>query len=157
MNWRPPKNCLLPLQVRQGCIPWILLERQGPCSCPLPQSPGPSPCPTNPATRTAGIAAVPAFAWIQSLCPRDNTAVKTTALDSPGSPCSFIFPHHHHHISLMESGTEQLKVAPEKLKKLLQRSSALVMGPFVWGTSRHRAARLLPAQGNSSPALQSGI
>lgn len=76
MNWRLPKSCLLPLQVRQGCIPWILLERQEPCSCPLPQSPGPSPCPTNPATRTAGITAVPAFAWIQSLCPRDNTAVK---------------------------------------------------------------------------------
>lgn len=35
---------------------------------------------------------------------------KNTTLNSQGSPCSFIFPQRYHHISLMESDTEQLKL-----------------------------------------------
>lgn len=40
---------------------------------------------------------------------------KNTTLNSQGSACSFIFPHHYHRISLIESEAEQLK--------LLQRNS----------------------------------
>lgn len=42
---------------------------------------------------------------------------KNTSLNSQGSSCSFIVPHHYLHIFLMESGTKQLN--------LLQRNSKI--------------------------------
>lgn len=147
MDWRPPKSCLLPLHITQTGL--HSLDSPGETrALLLPTAPVPraQPLSHSPATRTAGITAVPAFAWIQSLCPRDNSAVKvqpsTHQFYIPPPPP----PHFHNGV-----GDRAVKVAPEKLKKLLQRSSKLVIGAICVSHLQPQSSQASASPGEIQP------